>query len=229
MCFSLEASVAGGIVLSTIGVTAIKKVQVPSQYAFASIPLVFGIQQFSEGAVWLSLQNPAFAGLEPYGTNTFLFVARVLWPVLMPLSVLLMENEEKKRKTLRIMLGMGSVVALYYSYCLLFLNVEPNIAGHHIRYISDYPDAIADPIFFLYVMAAIPPLFVSSNTRTRLLGVLFLAAVIVTGVFYVQYLTSVWCFFAAIVSMVILWILKDQDFVVVTNKQEKITIPENAN
>jgi hypothetical protein len=227
MCFSLEASVAGGVVLSTIGVTAIKKVQVPSQYAFASIPLVFGIQQFSEGAVWLSLQNPAYAGLEPFGTNTFLFIARVLWPVLMPFSVMMMEHDEQKKKILRIMLGMGSIVAFYYSYCLLFLTVEADIAGHHIQYISNYPDAIADPIFFLYIAAAIPPLFVSSNTKTRLLGVLFLAAVIVTGIFYTQFLTSVWCFFAAIVSVVIVWILKDQELGVVTNQQEKITITES--
>lgn len=227
MCFSLEASVAGGVVLSTIGVAAIKKVQVPSHTAFAAIPLVFGIQQFSEGAVWLSLQHLAYAGLEPYGTNIFLFIARVFWPVLMPFAVLQMEDDEKKKRILRIMLGMGSVVALYYSYCLLFLNVAPNIAGHHIQYISDYPEAIAEPIFFLYVGAAIPPLFVSSNSKTRLLGMLFLAAVIVTGVFYVQYLTSVWCFFAAIVSVAILWIIKDQELGIVTNQQERNTIAES--
>lgn len=227
MCFSLETSVAGGVVLSTIGVAAIKKVRVPSQTAFAAIPLVFGIQQFSEGAVWLSLQNPAYTGLEPFGTNTFLFIARVLWPVLMPFSILLMEEDEKKKRILRILLAMGMTVALYYSYCLLFLHVAPDIEGHHVRYISDYPDEIADPIFFIYVLAAIPPLFVSSNTKTRLLGVLFLAAVIVTGIFYTQFLTSVWCFFAAIVSVVILWILKEQDPGLVIQEQEKITITEN--
>jgi hypothetical protein len=228
MCFSLEASIAGGIVLSTIGVTAVRKVNVPSQYAFAAIPLVFGIQQFSEGAVWLSLQHPAYAQFEPYGTNMFLFVARVLWPILMPLSILLMEEERRKKRILRIMLVMGTTVGMYYSYCLLFLNVSPNISGHHIQYISDYPEAMADPVFSLYVLAAIPPLFVSSIKKTQLLGVLFLLSVFVTGIFYLQYLTSVWCFFAAIVSVVILWILKDQEFAVVTKQQEKISIPENS-
>ena len=210
MCFSLEASFAGGVVLSTIGVAAIKKVHVPSQRAFAAIPLVFGIQQFSEGLVWFGLSNPAYAHIEHYGTYMFLFVARVLWPVLMPLSVLLMEEDYKRKQLLRMMLAMGSVVAIYYTYCLLFMNVSPQIVEHHIQYISDFPKEYADAVFFIYVIAAIPPLFVSSNKRTRLLGGLMFVACVVTGIMYVEYLTSVWCFFAAIVSVVILWILNDE-------------------
>ncbi|MFA5832892.1 MAG: DUF6629 family protein [Bacteroidota bacterium] len=210
MCFSLEASIAGGIVVSSIGVAAVKKIHVPAQTTFASIPLVFGIQQFSEGLVWYSLSNPANANLEQYGTYIFLFVARILWPVLMPLSVLLMEEDPKRKQILRVMFGLGAAVAIYYSYCLLFMNVYPQIDRHHIQYISDFPQSLADVVFFIYVVAAIPPLFVSSIKRSRLLGILMLLACIVTGVFYIEYLTSVWCFFAAVVSVVILWIVNDK-------------------
>jgi len=210
MCFSLEASIAGGIVVSSIGVAAVKKIHVPAQATFASIPLVFGIQQFSEGLVWYSLSNPANANLEQYGTYIFLFVARILWPVLMPLSVLLMEEDPKRKQILRVMFGLGAAVAIYYSYCLLFMNVYPQIDGHHIQYINDFPQSLADIVFFIYVVAAIPPLFVSSIKRSRLLGILMLLACIVTGIFYIEYLTSVWCFFAAVVSVVILWIVNDK-------------------
>jgi len=32
---------------------------------------------------------------------------------------------------------------------------------------------------------------------------------LVTAIFFTQYLTSVWCFFAALISGVIYWILRD--------------------
>jgi hypothetical protein len=209
MCFSPEASFAGGIVISSIGVAAIKKVQKPSHIVFASIPLFFGVQQIAEGFVWLALSNPEYANAQKIGTYVFLFMARVLWPMMMPLSVLLMEEHHKRKKILLILLAMGSSVSLYYSYCLLFLNVTPQIMGYHIQYQSDYPESLAVLVFVIYFIAAITPLFVSSIKRTRLLGVLMFLSCLVTAIFFVQYLTSVWCFFAALISGVIFWILSE--------------------
>jgi hypothetical protein len=209
MCFSPEASFAGGIVISSIGVAVVKKVHKPSQMVFAAIPLVFGVQQIAEGFLWLSLQYPEYHQVQNLSTYLYLTIARVLWPMLMPLSVLLMEQDDKKKKVLLILLMMGSSVSLYYTYCLMFLNVTPEIMGHHIRYISDYPESLALPVFFIYSVASITPLFVSSIKRTRLFGTLMFLSSLVTGIFYFEYLTSVWCFFAAILSGVIFWIIKD--------------------
>jgi hypothetical protein len=39
MCFSAEASFAGGVVIAAIGVATVTKVHKPSQLIFASIPL----------------------------------------------------------------------------------------------------------------------------------------------------------------------------------------------
>lgn len=107
------------------------------------------------------------------------------------------------------LLAMGLSVSLYYVYCLLLLNVNPQIAGHHIQYISDFSESLAVPVFIIYFIAGVTPLFVSSIQRTRLLGVLMFLSCLVTAIFYVQYLTSVWCFFAALISGVVFWILKD--------------------
>lgn len=51
MCFSPEASFAGGIIISAIGVATVKKIHNPSQLVFASIPLFFGVQQITEGVL----------------------------------------------------------------------------------------------------------------------------------------------------------------------------------
>ena len=60
MCFSPEASFTGGVIIFSIGVAAVKSVHKPNQLIFAIIPLFFGIQQITEGFLWLSLQNPEF-------------------------------------------------------------------------------------------------------------------------------------------------------------------------
>jgi hypothetical protein len=209
MCFSAGASFASGVVLSSIGIVAVKEAKKPSRLAFASIPLLFGIQQIAEGAVWLALTDPAYAHFQNAGTSLFLIMAKVFWPAMIPLSVLLMEEDGKKKRMLSILLAMGLSVSVYYTYCLLFLNVMPHIAGHHIQYISDYPESLAVPVFFVYFIAAVTPLFLSSIKRTRLLGVLMFLSCLVTAIFFFQYLTSVWCFFAAIISVVVVWILKE--------------------
>ena len=54
MCFSATASFSAGIILTVIGVASIKKAHHKSQLLFASIPFVFGIQQFAEGNVLLT-------------------------------------------------------------------------------------------------------------------------------------------------------------------------------
>ena len=139
-------------------------------------------------------------------------MARVFWPTVLPLSILLMEAHGKKRRLFFILLCMGISVSLYYTYCLIFLQVSPHINGYHIQYVSDFPESLAVPVFIIYFVASIAPLFISSMKKIRLFGVLMFVSCLVTAVFYIQYLTSVWCFFAAMISVVIFWILRNSDF-----------------
>jgi len=209
MCFSPEASFAGGIIISAIGIVTVKEVHKPSQLLFASIPLFFGIQQFAEGFLWLTIPRPEYLNVQKFDTYIFLIMAQVVWPMLIPLSVLFMEEVKKRRRILRVLLGMGLSVSLYYIYCLSFLNVTPQIIGYHIHYHNDFPKSLANWVFAVYLIASITPLFVSGIKRTRLLGVLMFFSCLISAIFFRQYLTSVWCFFAALISGVIFWILRD--------------------
>lgn len=209
MCFSSEASFAGGVIISAIGIAVVTKVHKPSQLLFASIPLFFGLQQFTEGILWITIPNPEYAAIQKIATYLFLIMADFLWPSLIPLSILLMERNERKRKILWLLLIAGLIVSVYYAFCLLFLNVTPQIMGYHIKYNTDFPKLMAIPIFTIYLIASITPLFVSSIQRTHLMGVLMFFSCLVTAIFFTQYLTSVWCFFAAFISGVIYWILND--------------------
>ncbi len=209
MCYSAEASFIGGAAISAIGAVTVREVRRPSQIAFASIPLLFGLQQITEGFLWLALTDPGYAHLERAGTFGFLLMARVVWPTMLPLAVLLMEEGGGNRRLHTALLGMGLSVSLYYTWCLLFLHVVPDIQGHHVRYLSDFPEALAIPVFIVYFITVITPLFIAKNSRLRVMGVLMFLSCLVTAVAFFQYLTSVWCFFAAIISVIVYWILRE--------------------
>lgn len=209
MCFSPGASFAGAIIISAIGIVTIRKVHKPSQIIFASIPLFFGIQQFAEGLLWLTLPLTGYEGLQKISSYTFLIMAQVLWPVMIPLSVLFMEESGKRKRFLYILLITGAILSAYYSYCLMHFDVTPQIKGFHIQYNNNFPESLAMASFIFYLAATITPLFVSSIKRTHLLGILMTLSCLVTAIFFTQYLTSVWCFFAALISGVIFWILNE--------------------
>ena len=100
MCFSAGASFASGIIISSVGIATIKKIQNPKQIVFASIPLILGIHQIVEGFLWLALQYPTFSEIQKLSSYLFLIIAQIIWPLLMPISVLAMENNLAKKKLL---------------------------------------------------------------------------------------------------------------------------------
>jgi hypothetical protein len=216
MCFSAEASFAGGVIISAIGVATVREVHKPSQLVFASIPLFFGFQQIVEGSLWMTLPDIDYLNLQRISTYMFLIMAQVLWPTIIPVSVLLMEKKKERKIILRVLLVMGLTLSLYYTFCLLSFDVTPKIMGYHIQYNTTFPESFSMPAFFIYLIVTITPLFVSSIKRTHLMGTLMFFSCLVTAIFFTQYLTSVWCFFAALISGVIFWILRDskKDFII---------------
>lgn len=209
MCFSAEASFAGGVIISAIGIATVREIHKPSQLVFASIPLFFGLQQIMEGTLWLTIPLPDYIGLQKISTYIFLIMADFLWPTMIPLAVLLMEENKKRKKILKVLFVLGLSLSSYYAYCLLFFHVTPQIMGYHILYNTDFPKSLSNPAFAVYLIVTITPLFVSSIQRTHLFGILMFLSCLVTAIFFTQYLTSVWCFFAALISGLIFWILRD--------------------
>jgi len=207
MCFSASASFIGGGVMTALGVATVVKNNDHGRRLFASVPLIFGVQQISEGFVWVALQSQGNAVMLEVSSYIFLLAALVIWPTLIPLSVLMMEKKARKRTTMKIFLVTGAVTSIYYAAGLIFYNVDPQISSHHIKYMNDYPYELANIIFMAYILSTLVPFFVSSVKRMWPLGTIMAASCLVTGIFYKEYLTSVWCFFAALISGFILWII----------------------
>ncbi|MBL7924143.1 MAG: hypothetical protein JNL88_08095 [Bacteroidia bacterium] len=209
MCFSTGASFGAGIVLSVIGGASIRKAPSGTHLPFASIPFLFSLQQFSEGLLWLSLSDLAYGLWQHGATLFFLFFAQVLWPCWVPFSILLLLPKDQRNRSGYLFLLAGSLVSVYLAYCLLNYPVSARIEAHHIAYQQLYPAAFALPCGVLYLIATIAPPFLSKTRRMWMLGTAILIAYLVSSLFYAEYLVSVWCFFASVISLAVFVIMEE--------------------
>ena len=90
MCFSATASFAAGGLLLGVGSLTLRRARTPRERPFAAIPLLFAIQQFIEGVIWLTFSREAPL-LNTVMTHAYSFFSHVLWPVYVPVAVLLIE------------------------------------------------------------------------------------------------------------------------------------------
>lgn len=206
MCFSSTASFGASGVLLVIGVASIIKTSQPRQLLFAVIPLIFAVQQFTEGFLWLSLEG-RLPGYEKILTYSYLFFAQVLWPVWIPLAFLWLENDNTRRIFLKTLTGFGFLVGLYLAYALLYFNVSSEIVNHHIKYRLDFPQSLQGYGNPFYGLATVVPIFVSGVKGMKIFGLLIILAYLVSFFYFKSALISVWCYFAAVISISIWFLL----------------------
>ena len=198
MCFSAPASFIAGAVLTTVGVATLRLARRPSQMPFAAIPLLFGLQQLVEGLIWLSFNQTS-----PLPNQTLTFVyslfSHVLWPVYVPFAVRLLETVPWRRRALLVTQFAGIAVGLYLLYFIVLFPVTSRVLGQHIVYES--PHFYRVPMILLYLTATCLSSMLASNWIIRTFGVLSLATFAAAYAIHTATLVSVWCFFAAILSL----------------------------
>ncbi len=214
MCFSATASFTAAIVIGSIGVATLKTCNTSNERYFGAIPLLFAFQQFIEGFVWLSLTRPEYSQLQGLASVSFLFFAWVVWPILIPLSVYKLENGGIKKSLNRWLFFLGLGSGLYALYTLAAGQVIPYVAELHIDYKFVFEHKNKQFLFIqqaVYLMVTILPLFLSTVKGTKILATANLISLMFAFLFFSQALPSVWCFFAAILSGIIYWILKTKN------------------
>jgi len=205
MCFSATASLSASILLTGSGIGAIKKMESSKMLAFASVPILFGLQQLSEGILWLSYTHPNIAPWQHASMYSFLLFAKVIWPVWIPFSIWLMEPDSGRKKILSYLIILGGIGSVYLAYCLFAYDVSATIEERHIRYQMQIPQLGLHRV--LYLLGAAVPFFVSSLKYMKLLGGTLIASLVLSYIFYFKHLISVWCFFAALLSAMVVFII----------------------
>lgn len=209
MCFSASASFIAGAALTVAGAVSISQVRKPAHLVFACIPVFFAVQQFCEGFVWLSLLDPSFAEWHQFAKYAFLLFAQVIWPFWIPLSFLSIERLPERRKIIRYFLFAGIAVSAMLTYRLIFFPALAQIDGCHIAYEIGASKILMVVTSVLYVAAiVVAPLF-SSWKSAVVLALTNVVSLVITQTFYEVYLVSVWCFFAAVQSVLVFFVMRE--------------------
>ena len=202
MCFSPGAdAVVGGIVV-VVGVDALRHVREPKQILLASLPLLFGLHQMDEAFVWWGLQGRVSESVGRVSVWIYVLFALAALPVLVPLAVLAVEQSAGRRRLIAVLAALGIGVGVALGVSLFRGSVDAVIDGRHIAYdVSALTQG--RELTALYVVAACGALVASSHRDLAALGVLNLVVVPVLMWLTVSGFISLWCFWAAMVSVVI--------------------------
>lgn len=205
MCFSAPASFIAGGTLSAAGVGTLTQMKTRRAAMFAAIPLLFGVQQLIEGVVWVTFRMPR---LHLAATYAYIMFSHVLWPVYMPIAVMLIEPGPRRRAALKVFAFIGGGVSLGLLSFVLSGPVDsvPGCCG--IEYLVALPSV---PLgLAAYVLAACASCLISSHKFVRVFGLALFGSLAIALAEYRSAFYSVWCFFAAILSLIIYVHLRHQ-------------------
>src|SRR5579863_3293077 len=202
MCFSATANFVGSGVLGAVGVATLTKVKHRRELLFASLPTLFAIHQFIEGFVWLGLDGMMSPKITHNMGAAFMLYAQGLLPFLLPLSVLLFEPNGKSRQRMVPFLVLGSLTTLFILWALTAYPTEISVKGNSIVYINQATNNITVAVF--YVIATCGSLLFSKVKDMVIFGLANLAILLAVMAYKRYAFTSLWCAYAAVVSVIIL-------------------------
>ena len=200
VCFSAAASFTAGAALTAVGGLTLRKSMGKAELPLALIPLLFGVQQLTEGLVWLSLNNDLDL-LKIWATYLYSLFSHVLWPIFVPFAFLLVEAKRWRRTAIGIFLVLGLGVGLYLLYFLVRFPVTTHVHGRSIFY--DSPHFYIAGVLVIYLLATCVSGLFSSHWCIKVFGVLAFVLAVAAYLISVQTFVSVWCFFAAVLSLLI--------------------------
>jgi hypothetical protein len=201
VCFSASANFVGSAVIGAIGVVTITEVKHRRELLFAAMPCLFALHQFTEGFVWLGLDGR----LPPIVTHdvaaAYILYAQGLLPFLLPLSVLLIEPTRARRRRMLDFTLLGAALTVYLLWGLIAYPLHVSAAAHGIVYTNQITTTAV--VAVLYVVATCGALFFSGFRILVVLGGLNLIGLLTVMVVRRYEFTSLWCAYAAVVSVII--------------------------
>src|ERR1700678_1703898 len=203
MCFSATANFVGSTALGPIGLVTLTKVKHRRELLFASLPILFAVHQFIEGFVWLGLDGVLSPAVTHDMGAAFMLYAQGLLPFLLPLSVWLFEHDRPSRRRMLPFLIVGGATTLYILWALTAYQLQVYVRGNSIVYINQATNNTALAVF--YVIATCGSLFFSKIRAMVIFGAANLTILLVVMEFKRYAFTSLWCAYAAIASLIILF------------------------
>jgi hypothetical protein len=190
-------------VIAVIGVATLRHVREPRALPFAAVPMLFAVHQFTEGMVWLGLEGRIGRLALDHFAFLYTMYAQGLLPLLMPLAIMLMEPRGWRRGVMMGLTAIGAVAAAWDVVGLITLPLNTCIEGNSIGYHNAMTANL--PISLLYIGATCGALLLSSHRVVRWYGALNIIVLSITQIVKATTFASVWCFYAASMSIIIYW------------------------
>jgi hypothetical protein len=201
VCFSATADFVGSAVLGTIGVATLREVKHPRELLFAAMPCLFALHQFTEGFVWMGLDGT----LPPLATRgagaAYVLYVQGLLPFLLPLGVLLLEPTRYRQRQMLGFVTLGGMLMVYMLWGLIAYPLNISIEQHSIVYQNAVTTTTV--VAMLYVVATCGSLFFSGFKTLVVLAWANLIGLTVVMMVKRYAFTSIWCAYAAAVSVII--------------------------
>ncbi len=205
MCFSPEVSFATGLALVPMGVLAsVRAAKADQRYvAICTLPVLLGLQQISEGFVWVAGSGGDKATIEATSL-VYMFFSWIAWPVWVPLSVYFLEPHNRRGYMIPFLIAGSMLGALQYVPYFVhqgWLTVEflPNAIAYGDIELLDSLISRSET-YALYLAILLTPLLIASERNARIFGMLVAGVVVITYLFFQYAYISVFCFGGAFVS-----------------------------
>lgn len=120
----------------------------------------------------------------------------------MPFAALLLEPVRWRRKFLVVLLAAGAAAGLYLLVNMFLFPIESRPVGGHIEYAS--PHFYVAAVMAGYFAGTCLSMLCSSHRLVNVFGAAALLSFGLSYLIYRQWFISVWCFFAAVLSVIVL-------------------------
>jgi hypothetical protein len=201
MCFSAEADVVSGLVVTAVGVDALRQVHRPEERALGALPILLGAHLLVEAVVWQGLTGDVAASTGRLAMWIYLAIAVCGVPLLVPFAIRGVEPDAGRRRSMAWLGAAGVLLAGVYLVGLVEGPVDVAIEGNHLAY--DLGMELGGLLAGIYAIVACAPPMLSSHHRIVVFGVANLAAVVALTWLQSSALTSLWCAWAAVTSVAI--------------------------
>lgn len=198
--FAMQQFAEGVIWLITTGIPTDAKSPLVIPLIMISGPIGFLMKKFGLPKYYALLQMAA--------TYVFLAFALIVWPTWIPFALGTAEKNNTRKQMITILLILGIIISGILLGKMLLQGVQATICKERMCYSSPslFKNIQLDALL-LYCLAAIGPLFLSSLRGTTMLGLGILCSAGLTWYAWYAAFGSVWCFFAALLSVSVLSIV----------------------
>ena len=206
MCFDPKVDVVVGVATSFVAVSTLKRTKNPQDLPLATIPAVFSVHLFASAVVWLGLEGYLPEEFLEVAKLSYLSIAFVFWPTYIPLALFPIEHERRRRFALSVLVAIGMWVS--FSYLRAIIDGNGFAALEHL-YVDFHVNNVPAVIGGLYFVTTCGATLVSSNRKIFVWGIANLVIVISLVASENHGLPSLWCFWAAVTSIWIWYIVSD--------------------